>query len=268
MKFKNISISILISIFITQIATAQTPAVLKTSSDSMSYSFGVSFGDYLKNVVKQQGVEVNPDLMLKGIEEVLRGQPTSIDAQKCNAYIQSYIQNQKMVKADMNKKAGEKFLAENKIKAGVVTTPSGLQYQIIKAGTGAKPSAADKVKVHYHGTLINGEIFDSSVNRGEPATFGVTQVIPGWVEALQMMPVGSKWKLVIPENLAYGAQGPPAIGPNAALVFDVELLEIIKEAAPTSTTDVPAAKAPEKTPATAPAVNAVKKPVAKPVKKQ
>jgi FKBP-type peptidyl-prolyl cis-trans isomerase FklB len=266
MKFKNISFTILLSISISSMATAQTPAFLKNSNDSMSYSFGVSFGDYLKNVVKQQGVEANTELMLKGIEEVLRGLPTSIDAQKCNAYIQSYVQNQKMVKADVNKKAGEKFLAENKTKAGVVTTASGLQYQIVNVGTGAKPTAADKVKVHYHGTLINGEVFDSSVNRGEPATFGVTQVIPGWVEALQLMPVGSKWKLFIPENLAYGAQGPPAIGPNAALVFDVELLEIVKDPAAAPVATPAATPAPEKAPA--PAGSAVKKPAAKPVKKQ
>ena len=109
-----------------------------------------------------------------------------------------------------------------------MTLPSGLQYSVMKEGTGAKPASSDKVKVHYHGTLIDGSIFDSSVDRGQPAEFGVTQVIQGWVEALQLMPVGSKWKLVIPTNLAYGPQGPPSIGPNQTLIFEVELLEIVK----------------------------------------
>ena len=122
-----------------------------------------------------------------------------------------------------------KGLNINKGKAGVVTLPSGLQYQVLQKGEGPKPTASDKVKCHYHGTLINGTVFDSSVQRGEPAVFGVSQVIPGWVEALQLMPVGSKWRLFIPSDLAYGEHGAgEAIEPNSALVFDVELLDIVK----------------------------------------
>jgi len=124
--------------------------------------------------------------------------------------------------------AGKNFLAENAKRPEVVTLPSGLQYEILTKGTGNIAKASDTVKVHYHGTLIDGNVFDSSVNRGEPATFGVTQVISGWVEALQLMPVGSKWKLFIPSDLAYGAQGAgQAIGPHTTLIFEVELLDIV-----------------------------------------
>jgi len=134
------------------------------------------------------------------------------------------------VEGDKNKKAGEDFLAANGKKSGVITLPSGLQYEIIKTGTGPKPKAEDEVKCHYHGTTIDGKVFDSSVNRGEPASFGVNRVIPGWTEALQLMPVGSKWKLFIPSALAYGEQAPsPEIKSNSVLVFEVELLEIVKK---------------------------------------
>ena len=129
---------------------------------------------------------------------------------------------------EMNIKAGEEFLAINGKRPGVVTLPSGLQYEILKEGNGAKPKATDQVKCHYHGTLIDGTVFDSSVERGQPATFGVNQVIPGWVEALQLMPVGSKWKLFIPSNLAYGPAGAgQTIEPNSTLVFEVEILDIV-----------------------------------------
>ena len=129
---------------------------------------------------------------------------------------------------EKNISEGKSFLAENAKREGVVTTASGLQYEVIQAGNGTTPSASDQVKVHYHGTLIDGQVFDSSVQRGEPATFGVTQVSSGWDEALQLMPVGSKWKLYIPSDLAYGAQGAgQSIAPHTTLVFEVELLEII-----------------------------------------
>jgi len=143
--------------------------------------------------------------------------------------ISEYLQKLKAEKMSKNKVAGEQFLAENKSKPGVVTLPSGLQYIILKEGTGAKPTAADKVKTHYHGTLIDGTVFDSSVERGEPISFPVGGVIKGWTEALQLMPVGSKWKLFIPSELAYGdRQAGPKIGPGSALIFDVELLDIEK----------------------------------------
>lgn len=197
---------------------------MKNGIDSISYAIGVNIAGNLK----QQNLKVNSAMLAKAIDHVLNGQATLMEANACNVYIQSYFQNESMKKGSANLKVGEKFLAENKPKAGVITLPSGMQYQVMTAGAGAKPASTDKVKVHYHGTLIDGSIFDSSVDRGQPAEFGVTQVIPGWVEALQLMPVGSKWKLFIPANLAYGPQGPPSIGPNQVLIFEVELLDIVK----------------------------------------
>jgi len=195
---------------------------MKNVIDSISYAIGMNIAGNLK----QQNLKVNLAMMTKAIDQILNGQTVLMEANAADAYIQAYFQNESMKKAAANKEVGDKFLAENKSKAGVVTLPSGLQYLIMKEGTGEKPASTDKVKVHYHGTLIDGSVFDSSVNRGEPAEFGVTQVIQGWIEALQLMPVGSKWKLFIPSNLAYGPQGPPSIGPNQVLIFEVELLEI------------------------------------------
>jgi len=195
---------------------------MKNGIDSISYAIGMNIAGNLK----QQNLKVNSTIMAKAIDQVLNGQTTLMDGNAANAYIQGYFQNESMKKGAANKAVGDKYLAENKTKAGVVTLPSGLQYSIMKEGTGEKPASTDKVKVHYHGTLIDGSVFDSSVERGQPAEFGVTQVIQGWVEALQLMPVGSKWKLFIPSNLAYGPQGPPSIGPNQVLIFEVELLEI------------------------------------------
>ena len=142
--------------------------------------------------------------------------------------INEYFTKLQDEKLTINLKAGQEFLAINKNRPGVVTLPSGLQYEIIKEGNGKIPAATDQVKCHYHGTLIDGTVFDSSVQRGTPATFGVNQVIKGWVEALQLMPVGSKWKLFIPSDLAYGAQGAgQSIEPNSTLVFEVEVLDIV-----------------------------------------
>jgi FKBP-type peptidyl-prolyl cis-trans isomerase FklB len=138
-------------------------------------------------------------------------------------------QERQQAQAKQNKQEGEAFLAENKKKKGVTTLPSGLQYQVIRSGKGASPKASDTVVTHYHGTLINGKVFDSSVDRGQPATFPVARVIKGWTEALQKMKVGDKWKIYVPSQLAYGAAGaPPKIGPDSALIFDIELLEIKK----------------------------------------
>ena len=197
---------------------------MKNGVDSISYAIGMNIAGNLK----QQNLKVNSAMMAKAIDQVLGNQNPLMDPNAANAYIQGYFQNESMKKGAANKAIGDKFLAENKTKAGVVTLPSGLQYSIIKEGNGAKPASSDKVQVHYHGTLIDGSVFDSSVERGQPAEFGVTQVIQGWVEALQLMPVGSKWKLFIPSNLAYGPQGPPSIGPNQVLIFEVELLDIVK----------------------------------------
>jgi FKBP-type peptidyl-prolyl cis-trans isomerase FklB len=244
---RKLFVAIITIVLVGQVATAQnttkkttTPppppppktaasTALKNGLDSLSYAFGVGFGDYLKSVFKQQNVNnPNMDLVVKALGESLKEQKTLMDAQAANGYIQSYLQNERMKVAKVQLEVGDKFLAENKTKPGIQSTPSGLQYQIIKEGTGAKPSATDQVKVHYHGTLIDGKVFDSSVQRGEPATFPVNGVIQGWVEALQLMPTGSKWKLFIPSNLAYGPQGTGGIPPNSVLIFEVELLEIVK----------------------------------------
>lgn len=206
------------------VVTQSSSEGMKNGVDSISYAIGMNIAGNLK----QQNLKVNSAMMAKAIDQILNGQSTWMDPNDANAYIQGYFQNESMKKGAANKAIGDKFLAENKTKTGVVTLPSGLQYSIMKEGNGAKPASSDKVKVHYHGTLIDGSVFDSSVERGQPAEFGVTQVIQGWVEALQLMPVGSKWKLFIPSNLAYGPQGPPSIGPNQVLIFEVELLDIVK----------------------------------------
>lgn len=200
-------------------------AQLNTALDSLSYAIGINIGENLS----KQGLNPNIELLSKAISDIIANKPQLIQTQECNSFIQSYFQKEFSRKGETNRIAGEEFLAANGVKEGVVTTPSGLQYTVLNAGIGTKPLATDKVKVHYHGTTIDGKVFDSSVDRGTPAEFGVTQVIKGWIEALQLMPTGSKWRLYIPAGLAYGAQGPPNIGPNQVLIFDVELLEIVKE---------------------------------------
>ena len=194
--------------------------------DKVSYALGLSIGNNFQNSgIKQLQVE---DFM-KGLEDVLGEKQPAISYEEAKQVINDYFMKLQQERLEINKQAGAEFLEINRHKAGVVELPSGLQYQILMQGTGAKPSANDKVKCHYHGTLINGTVFDSSVQRGEPATFGVSQVIPGWVEALQLMPVGSKWRLFIPSNLAYGEHGAgDVIEPNSTLIFDVELLDIVK----------------------------------------
>lgn len=194
--------------------------------DKVSYALGLSIGNnFQSSGIKQLQVE---DFM-KGLEDVLGEKQPAISYEEAKQVINDYFMKLQQERLEINKQAGAEFLEINRHKAGVVELPSGLQYEILKQGTGAKPSASDKVKCHYHGTLINGTVFDSSVQRGEPATFGVSQVIPGWVEALQLMPVGSKWRLFIPSNLAYGEHGAgDVIEPNSTLIFDVELLDIVK----------------------------------------
>lgn len=202
-------------------ASAQNQ-VLKSAIDSLSYAIGVNVGGN----IKQQGITPNMSVLSLAMQDMVAGKQPLMSVEECNNFIQAYFQNEYAKKAKANKEAGQKFLQENKTKPGIVTTASGLQYQILKEGTGPKPTTSDRVKVHYEGSLLDGTIFDSSVKRGEPATFGVTQVIRGWVEALQLMPVGSKWKVFIPSELAYGPQGPPTIGPDQMLIFEVELLAI------------------------------------------
>ena len=179
-------------------------------------------------------MDVDPDILLQGLKDALAGGKsllTDDEAKAALTALQADVskrqQEQMQVAGEANKKEGEAFLAANKTKEGVVTLPSGLQYKILKQGTGPKPTASDSVVCNYRGTLINGTEFDSSYKRGQPATFPVGQVIKGWTEALQLMPVGSKWQLFIPSEMAYGPRGPGAdIGPNATLIFEVELLSI------------------------------------------
>jgi FKBP-type peptidyl-prolyl cis-trans isomerase len=211
-------------------AKAATPLTLKTSKDKFSYALGMKMGGNLK----KQDVPVDPNILARGLKDALAGGKTLLtddEAQAALTDVQNDLrkkQQDKMQEAgSANKKEGEAFLAANKAKEGVVTLPSGLEYKILKAGTGPKPAATDSVVCNYRGTLINGTEFDSSYKRGQPATFPVSGVIKGWTEALQLMPVGSKWQLFIPSDLAYGDRGPgPEIGPNSTLIFEVELLSI------------------------------------------
>jgi FKBP-type peptidyl-prolyl cis-trans isomerase FklB len=194
--------------------------------DSVSYAVGVLVAQNFKS----QKVTLNPEMVAKGFASVSSGGTLLISEQECQSVMNNFMMKNQQAQYEPNRIEGEKFLAANKLKDSVITTASGLQYKVIKMGDGPKPTAADKVKTHYHGTLINGEIFDSSVQRGEPVSFPVSGVIPGWVEALQLMPVGSKFKLYIPQELAYGIRGGgQTIKPYSALIFEVELLAIEKE---------------------------------------
>ena len=200
---------------------------MQSLEEKASYGVGMSIGESLKN---QQLEHINVNLMMQAIQAVFNDETTALTPDEANIFIQQYLDEKKNAAFSANKTQGEEFLAENAKKEGVTTTGSGLQYEVIELGTGEKPLSTDTVNVHYHGTLIDGTVFDSSVTRGIPATFGVHQVIKGWTEALQLMPVGSKYRLYIPENLAYGANPHPggAIKPFMTLIFDVELLGIEK----------------------------------------
>jgi FKBP-type peptidyl-prolyl cis-trans isomerase len=212
---------------------------LKTRKEKFSYALGMNIGTNLGNTLKKQSVEVDWNLVSQGLKDATTtGAKTRLTEDEAKAVL-TEVQNEarkeqqeKMQEAAAkNKTEGEAFLAANKAKDGVVTLPSGLQYKILTAGTGPKPTASDSVVCNYRGTLINGTEFDSSYKRGQSATFGVGQVIKGWTEALQLMPVGSKWQVVIPSSLAYGDRGAGAeIGPNATLIFEVELLSIQEKA--------------------------------------
>lgn len=193
--------------------------------DKISYALGLSIANnFLSSGINKLDIET----FAKAIDDVLNQKQTSMNYDDAKNVINEYFTKLQDEKLTINLKAGQEFLAINKNRPGVVTLPSGLQYEIIKEGTGKIPTATDQVKCHYHGTLIDGTVFDSSVQRGTPATFGVNQVIKGWVEALQLMPVGSKWKLFIPSDLAYGKQGAgQSIEPNSTLVFEVEVLDIV-----------------------------------------
>ena len=208
-------------------------ASLKTAVDSASYAIGINTGaNYRTNLKTLPGGEANIDDLIAGFIQAIKGHSAAMKMtpETAQQYLQTYFVEASAKEAAQNKEAGEKFLAENKTKEGVITTESGLQYKVEKEGTGEKPTAADRVKVHYTGTLLDGTKFDSSVDRGEPAEFGVSQVIRGWTEGLQIMPAGSKYIFWIPSDLAYGERGAGQdIKPNSVLKFEVELLEVIKE---------------------------------------
>lgn len=212
-----------------QAASSNSP--FKTNKEKASYALGMNVGTSLH----RQSVDIDPDLFAQGLKDAMSGKKPLITEEEGRAalmQLQTDVRAQQAQKmkdeGDANKKEGDAYLAGNKSKPGVVTLPSGLQYKILKEGTGPKPTANDTVECNYTGTLINGTEFDSSAKHGGPAKFPVNGVIKGWTEALQLMPVGSKWQLFIPSDLAYGERGTPdgSIGPNSTLVFDVELLSI------------------------------------------
>ena len=202
-----------------------------TPKQRVSYSIGVDLG----NNFKRQSIDVDPKVVAAGIADAIAGKTVLTEAEmreamtKFQQEMMAKMQGGQKADGEKNLKAGEAFLAANATKDGVKTTASGLQYKIINSGTGNTPKATDTVKTHYHGTLIDGTVFDSSVDRKEPATFPVNGVIPGWTEALQLMKEGDKWQLYVPAKLAYGERGAGGkIGPNSTLIFDVELLSIEK----------------------------------------
>ena len=206
---------------------------LKTLDEQAAYAIGLDIGKNLTD----GGAELDPELVARGLLDGMKKADPLMTDEEIKTAMTAFSKQIQAKAAEKSKAAGAKamkdgetFLATNKAKKGVKTTESGLQYEVLTSGKGASPKETDKVKVHYHGTLTDGTVFDSSVERGEPAAFGVTQVIPGWTEALQKMKVGDKWRIVLPSELAYGKRGTPGgpIPPNAVLVFEVELLEIEK----------------------------------------
>jgi FKBP-type peptidyl-prolyl cis-trans isomerase len=215
-------------------ASSSTPLALKTQKEKFSYALGMNTGERMAQGLHDKSVPFDPAILARGLKDGLTGGKTLLtdaEAQAVLTEVQTELRKKqdekKHAAGEANKKDGDAFLAANKGKEGVVTLPSGLQYKILTAGKGPKPTADDSVVCNYRGTLINGTEFDSSYKRGEPATFPVGGVIKGWTEALQLMPVGSKWQLFVPSDLAYGERGPsPEIGPNSTLIFEVELLSI------------------------------------------
>ena len=214
-----------------QAPAAKKPSVLtlKTDKDKVSYAIGMNIGTGLH----RQSADVDPAILAQGLKDAFAAGKTLLTEEEARAALTQFqndlrkAQVEKMQKlGEENKKAGDAFLADNKTKEGVVALPSGLQYKVLTEGTGSKPATTDSVVCNYRGTLLDNTEFDSSYKRGQPVTFLVTSVIKGWTEALQLMPVGSKWQLFVPPDLAYGNRGGPGIGPNATLVFEVELLSI------------------------------------------
>jgi len=206
-----------------QKTNSQKPAAISSPIARTSYGFGVLVASNLR---AQAGDSLDLEAFFKGIRDSYNNQPLQITPQECEGLVQQHVQRFNTRKTEKLKKEGVEFLAHNKNEAGVTTTASGLQYKVINRGEGKIPTAADRATVHYTGKLIDGTIFDSSVQRGQPATFEVTRVIKGWVEALQLMHEGDKWILYIPQELAYGATGSGKIPPYSALIFEVELIKV------------------------------------------
>lgn len=235
---KKISVLAMATLFMVSLASCDqkgginSNVNLSSATDSASYALGVSYGSGLQQSLHTfPGGTANVDAIIDGFVKGIKADSSGLkmNAEEAQAYLNQYVMGAQMKDAQAEQTKGESFLAENKAKSGIITTESGLQYKVIKEGDGPRPVAEDQVKVHYTGRLLDGTVFDSSVDRGEPATFGVTQVIPGWTEGLQIMPVGSKYTFWIPSDLAYGERGAgQLIRPNSTLEFEVELLEIVK----------------------------------------
>lgn len=241
-------------------ATASSPAAagastLTTEKDKISYAIGMNIGTQMR----RQTLDLDPKLVEKGLDDVLAGRPTALTLDEAKAALTTaetefrQKQQERMAAlAAANQQEGNAFLAANKAKPGVVTLPDGLQYKVLRAGTGPKPKLTDTVVCNYKGTLVNGTEFDSSYKRGKPVTVPVAHLIKGWTEALQLMPVGSQWRLFIPASLAYGPRAAgPEIGPNSTVIFDVELLSIAPPKAEPASAPAPAAAAPTSAPSTA-----------------
>lgn len=203
------------------------PIPIITSSDTLSYSFGLLIGNNMKT---QKVTGINPDLLLQGFKDGYADTNYIVTIEQANQFVQDYFNTMVKNEAEANLQESAAFLEANKTQEGVVTLPSGLQYKVLEAGEGPSPVPGDQVRVHYTGKLVDGSVFDSSIDRGEPIVFGVDQVIPGWTEALQLMSPGARWMLYIPPYLAYGENGAGGvIGPNQALIFEVQLIEIIPQ---------------------------------------
>ncbi len=227
MSIKKILIPVLVAGLVITVScnNKKSSAKLKNDIDSLSYCIGLSFGENLKEA---ELPSFNIDAFKQAVNDVMNKKETKIKPENANAYIQEYFMKLQMQQGAKNLKEGQEFLAKNKERKGVITTASGLQYEVIKEGTGPHPTVNDFVSIHYKGSLIDGTVFDSSYDRGQPASFAVGGVIPGFTEALQLMSVGSKYKVYIPSELGYGASGNPRgkIKPNSVLIFEIELLSI------------------------------------------
>ena len=243
---KKICLPLAVVLSLSAVFAEETP--LKDDRDKVSYGVGLDIG----TTFKKQGMDLNPDVIMRGLRDGLSGAKPLMTEEELRTtmveYSKSMMEKQQALNretAAKNKEAGDKFLAENKSKPGVKTTESGLQYKVLKEGSGPTPKLTDTVSTNYRGTLLDGTEFDSSYKRNEPTSFPVNRVIKGWTEALQMMKVGSKYQLFIPADLAYGERGAPAggIGPNETLVFDVELVDI-KNPTPAPTINPSAAAKP------------------------